>query len=79
MMPTRLSPAASCATSEAACALPAAIMVPAAVLHAATLTICSCKNTQSFQFVGSASDHHEGKQWPLVMIQHALPSGEAER
>lgn len=42
MMPMRLSPAASCATSDAACALPADTMVAAAVLHAATLMICSC-------------------------------------
>ncbi len=45
MMPTRLSPAASCATSDAACALPADAMVAAAVLHAATLMICSCTNS----------------------------------
>ena len=47
MMPRRLSPAASCATSEAACALPEDSRDAAAVLHAATLTICSYRTISS--------------------------------
>ena len=42
MIWTRLSPAASCAISLAACALPAASSVAVAVLHAAARVMDSC-------------------------------------
>lgn len=70
MMATRLSLAASSAISEAACAWPAAIMVPAAVLHAAALTTCSCiQHRKHFTMLPALQSECEvsGPLWAMIL------------